>query len=107
MNSDQRRSQRVKLNGNIFIRSQKGVAYGMLENLSLHGIFARTDERMPVGENVRISFYNPDVHMPRDIKADAVVVRTDAVGIGLELCAMDLDSLILLRGIIGTRSAAA
>jgi hypothetical protein len=103
MDLQRRRSARIALNWVISMESPAGMKYGTMKNLSLHGLFVRTEERVPLGENVAISFCEPGVRLPRIARVSAVAVRSEDDGVAFELRRIDLDSLILLRSIIGRK----
>lgn len=107
MDWKRRRSQRINLDWTVSMESSLGMHGGSLKNLSLHGIFIKTEERVPVGESVSVSFCDPGVSWSRSLLLGAVVVRSEPEGVALDLRQMDLDTLIMLRSIVGSRVAEA
>lgn len=107
MDWKRRRSQRINLDWTVSMESSLGMHGGSLKNLSLHGIFIKTVESVPVGESVSVSFREPGVSWPRSLLLGAVVVRSEPEGVALDLRQMDLDTLIMLRSIVGGRVAEA
>lgn len=103
MDWQRRRSLRVNLDWTVSMESSLGMHDGSLKNLSLHGVFIRTVDSVPVGETVSISFRDPGASWPRSLRLDAVVVRRESEGVALDMRQMDLDSLIMLRSIVGIR----
>lgn len=107
MDLQRRRSARVALNWVVSMECPAGMKYGTMKNLSLHGLYVRTEERVPLGENVALSFCEPGSRLPRIARINAVAVRNEDGGVAFELRRMDLDTLIMLRSIIAKKAAEA
>lgn len=56
---------------------------GRIENVSSSGIFISTDQRLPRGEEIAISFTFPD--SGNSVKATGKVARVTPTGIGIEI----------------------
>ena len=56
---------------------------GRIENVSASGIFIATDQRLPKGEEIAVSFTFPD--SGNSVKATGKVARVTDSGIGIEI----------------------
>ncbi len=76
---------------------------GEVDNLSLHGIFIKTDQRLPLGTESVITIGLADVEPEIVIHVTATVARHTPEGIGFEFGKIDVDSFTHLRSIISYR----
>ena len=58
---------------------------GRIENVSSSGIFVSTDQKLPKGEEISVSFTFPD--SGNSVKATGKVARVTDSGIGIEILA--------------------
>ena len=80
---EKRRFARLALHSDVNIKRDKTVIMGVVENLSLKGVFVKTNEKIPLDDSVEVTIYTystPD-HLC-DLRAR--VVRVTDTGIGLE-----------------------
>ena len=56
---------------------------GRIQNVSSSGVFIKTDQKLPVGEEIAVSFAFPD--SGNQVKATGNVVRTAHNGMGVEI----------------------
>ncbi len=103
---DQREYPRVTLQSEASIRHGKRDFKGMLANLSLTGIYVRTQKQIPVGDVAEVTFYDTVSNGKTAVKVSASVVRTDDGGIAFKLRQMDVDSFIHLHLIVAQKAAA-
>ncbi|MBJ6725745.1 PilZ domain-containing protein [Geomesophilobacter sediminis] len=70
---------------------------GVVENLSLKGLFVKTDQKINVDEQVGISvhFYGADADLSFNLQA--TVVRAAENGLGFGFQKIDIDSLALQK----------
>lgn len=99
---NRRRNIRVDFKTSIVIRTgeQKIKAYGNSRDLSLKGVFAYTDRKLPAGTKCSVTiFLSGDVD---DIQLNmaAEVKRVEKNGLGIAFGPMDLDSYTYLRNIM-------
>jgi PilZ domain len=73
---------------------------GRVENISLRGIFIRTDRRVPLGTYVDITINLYSLEPDRGVMLHARSARVDDEGVGFEFHAMDSDSFAHLYGIV-------
>ncbi|HTP66820.1 MAG TPA: PilZ domain-containing protein, partial [Geobacteraceae bacterium] len=97
---DQREYPRISLQAEALLSNDKGDFRGMLANLSLGGIYIRTDSAIAVGEAAEVSFRHDIANGNAAIKACGSVVRNDGEGIAFRLRRMDVDSFIQLRTLL-------
>lgn len=91
---EKRKFERVDLRTEAIIR-HRGVTFrGEVENLSLKGLFVRTDHKLPMDEQVDVSmlFYGSSSEL--SLSLEAIVVRTTDDGIGFNFRKIDIDSLV-------------
>ncbi len=103
---DQREYPRVTLQSEASIRHGKRDIKGILANLSLTGIYVRTQTQIPVGAVAEITFHDTASDGKATVKISCNVVRTDEEGIAFKLRQMDVDSFIHLHMIVSRGTAA-
>ena len=54
-----------------------------IQNMSASGVFIKTDQELPVGEEIAVSFTFPD--SGNQVRATGKVVRTTSTGMGVEI----------------------
>jgi hypothetical protein len=73
------------------------------DNLSLKGMFLKTDHEIPLNVPVRVTVYHSG---KSSLNVDAKVVRKEArKGVGLEISALNATTFAQLRDIVATNSA--
>lgn len=80
-----RRAERVPLRAAVSFRPDGGrVAYGWVGDVSLVGVYVRTDERVPIGAlcRLRLTVRRPEGSLR--IEFDAQAARYDAAGIAFQ-----------------------
>ncbi len=102
---DQREYPRVTLQSEASIRHGKRDIKGILANLSLTGIYVRTQALIPVGEVVEVTFHDTSSNGKATVKTCCNVVRTDENGIAFKLRQMDVDSFINLHMIVARQTS--
>ncbi len=100
---EKRRFSRVDFTVKALVASGDAAFRGEVDNLSLHGIFIRTDQRLPLGATAEITIGLADVEPEIVIHVSATVARHTPEGIGFEFGKIDVDSFTHLRSIISYR----
>ncbi|MFZ5649845.1 MAG: PilZ domain-containing protein [Bacillota bacterium] len=77
---------------------------GEVENLSLNGMFIKTQQKIPDGEVVEITIHLAGDTSSLSIDLEGKVIREAENGIGLMYQKVDLDSFIHLRNIVSYNS---
>jgi hypothetical protein len=73
-------------------------------NLSLNGLFIRTEKRLPVGNRAEIMFVLPSTSRSSAISVNGVLVRNDIDGIAFQFGSLDQDSFSRLKIIINRKA---
>jgi PilZ domain len=82
-----------------------GCAFSVLtENLSLTGIYFKTERRFPVGERAKITFNLPSASRGSVLTVHGIVVRNDVHGLALQFKALDHESFDHLKSFIYRKS---
>lgn len=101
---EKRNLSRVLFNTKAVIRYGGAEVDGEVENLSLNGMFIRTQQRIPLGETVEITIQLAGDTSSLSIDLEGKVIRTAEKGVGLLYQKVDLDSFIHLRNIVSYNS---
>jgi len=100
---EKRRFSRVDFTVKALITAGTTVFRGEVDNLSLHGIFIKTDQRLPLGSAAEITIGLAEVEPEIVIHVTATVARHTPDGLGFEFGKIDVDSFTHLRSIISYR----
>jgi hypothetical protein len=74
------------------------------ENLSLNGLFIRTENRLPVGNRAEILFVLPSASRGSEISVNCAVVRYDDDGMAFQFGSLDQESFSLLKTVINRKA---
>jgi hypothetical protein len=74
------------------------------ENLSLNGLFIRTEKRLPVGKRAEILFVLPSASRSSEISVKGSVVRYDDDGMAFQFGSLDQESFSLLKTVINRKA---
>lgn len=90
---EHRRFSRVECRAEALIKYKDISFLGEVENLSLKGLFVRTDQRIEVGEPVEVSvfFYGSSANLSFSLRG--TVVRESDEGIGINFRKIDIGSV--------------
>src|SRR6266568_2540522 len=100
---EQRRFSRVDFVINALVKYDDTAFRGEVENLSLRGIFIKSDRVLEIGTPAEITIGLTSVEPEIVIQVDATVVRVEEGGIGFQFAKLDVDSFSHLRSIISYR----
>lgn len=76
------------------VKHEDQVFFGDIQNISLQGLFIRTDQEIPLNAKVEVTVY----HAPNSsIYLQAYVVRREKAGIGMQINRMDVNAFVHLR----------
>lgn len=101
---EKRSLSRVLFGTKAVIRYRGTEFEGDVENLSLNGMFIKTQQEIPDGEVVEITIHLAGDTSSLSINIEGKVIRDDEKGIGLMYQKVDLDSFIHLRNIVSYNS---
>lgn len=89
-----RQFERVDCRTTALITCQGRSFRGEVENLSLKGLFVRTDQKIDLNETVQVTVYFNGDSGDLSFAIDGKVVRCDEQGIGLSFQKIDTKSLV-------------
>lgn len=95
---EKRKFERVEIRTEAMVRYGDTSFRGEVENLSLKGLFVRTDRRIPLHEKVDVTMYFHGTSSELSVSLEAAVVRVTDEGIGLHFRKIDIDSLLRSEG---------
>lgn len=90
---------RINLSEEATIRYGEQSIGGLVENISLRGLFVQTSQQIPVDLPVEVS-----IHLPHEssLLLSATVVRHgEEAGLGMRINRIDMRSLLNLRNLVG------
>lgn len=91
---EKRKFERVDLRTEAVVRHQDVTFRGEVENLSLKGLFVRTDQKIPLNEKVDVAMFFQGSSSELSFSLEAKVVRATDEGLGLNFRKIDIDSLV-------------
>lgn len=94
---EKRNFTRVEFSECASIKHDNQVFFGDIKDVSLQGLFVKTEQDIPLHAPVEVTLY----HSPESsIYLQADVVRRESAGVGLRINRMDVNSFIHLRNVI-------
>jgi len=104
---EKRSKPRVYFETNILLKLDKFEvqAFGSSRDLSLNGIYLKTDDDVPVGAECAIEISLFGMTEALLLKMQGIIVRKEMSGIGISFNSMDLDSYAHLKNIVRYNSA--
>ncbi len=91
---EKRKFERVDLRTEAIVRHRDVTFRGEVQNLSLKGLFVRTDQKIPLNEKVDVAMLFHGSSSELSFNLEASVVRATGEGIGLNFRKIDIDSLV-------------
>jgi hypothetical protein len=90
---DNRQFRRMAFNATVLIKHEEMSFVGKVENLSLRGLFVKTDQKIPLNEtvNITLSFIGNSANV--SLSMEGKVVRVTDDGIGLNFKKISIESL--------------
>lgn len=70
---------------------------GLVENISLRGLFVQTNQELPLNIPLEVSVHHS---INKSLYLSAVAVRHGKTGLGMRINRMDIHSLVYLRNIL-------
>lgn len=99
--NEKRKRPRVDFNIETVLETENEVHRSdRCENISMSGMFLRTENPLPVGTTGRITITLTCGESRLEIKGECRVVREEAAGMGLEFTDIDPDSSINLFNVV-------
>ena len=82
-----------------------GCAFPALtENLSLNGIYIKTERHFPVGKRAEISFDLPSASRGSVLTVNGIVVRNDVHGLAFQFKSLDQESFAHLKSVVNRKN---
>jgi hypothetical protein len=97
---EKRNFSRITFNVGAVIKWQDQSFKAEVDNLSLQGMFAKTSDRIPDGDEVDITIYLTGVSPQIPVNLQGEVIRCTDEGLALKFIKMSTDSFIHLRNIM-------
>ena len=88
---------RVPLSEWATVSYENQVFGGLVENISLRGLFVQTNQELPLNIPVEVLVHHS---IDKSLHLNATAVRYDKTGLGMRINRMDIHSLIHLRGLV-------
>lgn len=92
-----RKHERTECQTEAEIRYRGASIKGKVENLSLKGLFVRTEQKLDIDEQVEIAVYFHGLKSELSFSLQATVVRVSDMGIGFNFQKIDIESLALMK----------
>jgi len=99
-----RRFDRIQFESQAMVKTGGQSFEGSTENLSLNGLFIRTEKRLPVGNRAEIVFVLPSASRSSEISVKGSVVRYDDDGMAFQFGSLDQESFSLLKTVINRKA---
>jgi len=91
---------RIPFKTKAIVRQKDSTVIGIVENLSLAGIFLKTPERLGLNRLVKIELFFTGTSSQISIILDGKITRHENIGMGIEFRNLDLDAFFHLENLI-------
>lgn len=92
-----RKHERTECQTEALIRYKGESIKGEVDNLSLKGLFVKTDQKIDVGEQAEVSVFFHGADSDLSFSLQATVIRVADHGLGFNFQKIDIDSLALQK----------
>jgi hypothetical protein len=99
-----RKFNRIRFESQATVRMADQSFEALTENLSLNGLYLRTDRQLPLGRRASISLNLPSASTSSTITVDGEVVRNDINGMAFQFKSMDFELFSHLKTVIGRKA---
>ncbi len=96
-NLENRVFTRVNLSEWATVSYENQVFGGLVENISLRGLFVQTNQTLPLNMPVEVNVHHS---IDKSLNLSATAVRQCKNGLGMRINRMDIHSLVYLRGLV-------
>jgi len=97
---EKRSFARIPFKTKAIVRHKDSTVIGIVENLSLAGIFLKTPEKLALKRVVKIELLFTGTSSEISILLDGKISRHENIGMGIEFKNMDIDAFYHLRNLI-------
>jgi|MudIll2142460700_1097286.scaffolds.fasta_scaffold236042_1 hypothetical protein len=99
-----RRFERIQFESRAMVKTGGQSFEAVTENLSLTGLFLRTERQLTVGNRAEIMFILPSASRSSAFTVNGVVIRNDVHGMAFQFGSLDQDSFTHLKTVINRKS---
>jgi len=99
-NMEKRSFTRIPLQAKALVRAKETTVIGVIENLSLNGIFLKTPEKLRVNRVVKIELLFTGTSSQLSILLNGEIVRHENTGMAVHFKDIDLDAFFHLENLI-------
>ena len=97
---EKRNFDRIPFQTKAIVRSKDATVIGIVENLSLDGIFLKTPEKLNINRIVKIEVLITGTSSQLSILLDGKITRHENVGMAIQFKNVDMDAFFHLKNLI-------
>ena len=97
---EKRTFARIPFQTKAIVRAKETTVIGVVENLSLDGIFLKTPEKLRLNRVVKIELLFTGTSSQLSILLDGKIMRHEIIGMAIQFRNVDIDAFIHLRNLI-------
>ena len=97
---EKRNFDRIPFQTKAIVRSKDATVIGIVENLSLDGIFLKTPEKLNLNRSVKIEVLITGTSSQLSILLDGKITRHENVGMAIQFKNVDMDAFFHLKNLI-------
>ena len=97
---EKRSFDRITFQTKAIVRSKDATVIGIVENLSLDGIFLKTPEKLNLNRIVKIELLITGTSSQLSILLDGKIMRHENVGMAIQFKNIDMDTFFHLKNLI-------
>ena len=97
---EKRNFDRIPFQTKAIVRSKDATVIGIVENLSLDGIFLKTPEKLNINRIVKIEVLITGTSSQLSILLDGKIMRHENVGMAIQFKNVDMDAFFHLKNLI-------
>jgi hypothetical protein len=97
---EKRNFHRITFQTKAIVRSKDATVIGIVENLSLDGIFLKTPEKLNLNRLVKIELLITGTSSQLSILLDGKIMRHENVGMAIQFRDIDMDAFFHLKNLI-------
>ena len=97
---EKRSFTRIPFQAKALVRAKDITVIGVIENLSLNGLFLKTPEKLPVGRVVKIELLFTGTSSQLSILLNGKILRHENIGMAIQFRDVDLDAFFHLKNLI-------
>ena len=97
---EKRNFDRIPFQTKAIVRSKDATVIGIVENLSLDGIFLKTPEKLHLDKIVKIEVLFTGTSSQLSILLDGKIMRHETIGMAIQFKNIDMDAFFHLKNLI-------